>query len=255
MEEKLGGELLTRGHGRVALTAAGQILEERARHILRESETAEQVLSLAVRGEAGMLRVGFGIASLASGLPAVLVRFRSRYPHVHIAMRDMATSAQIEALGRKEIDVGFVRLPVTRAGIASAPVLRERLVAAIPPHGHYSRTRGLASLRDEPFVVISRATSASFYDHVLATCRAAGFVPRIVQEASEFFTVLNLVRGGIGASLVPSSARLMRVPQVKLVETRLKEAAWPIGLAWNSEVPPPPLVRNFVRLVRETYAS
>jgi DNA-binding transcriptional LysR family regulator len=248
MEEKLGGDLLTRHNGRVALTAAGKVLEERARQMLRESENTEELLRLAVRGEAGLLRVGFGIASLASGLPALLVRFRGRYPHVHIAMRDMATCDQIEALARGEIDVGFVRLPVTRTGLGSLPVLHERLVAAVAPPARYNPAKGLASLRGQPFVVISRATSNSFHDHVLATCRVAGFTPRIVQEANELFTVLNLVRAGIGVSLVPSSARLMHVPQVKLVETRVREAAWTIGLAWNSEHKPSGLVRKFIEM-------
>src|SRR5277367_3298743 len=56
--------------------------------------------------------------------------------------------------------------------------------------------------------------------------------PRIVQEANELFTVLNLVRGGVGVSLVLGSANLMHVPNVRLLDTGLDEAKWKIGLAW-----------------------
>jgi DNA-binding transcriptional LysR family regulator len=83
------------------------------------------------------------------------------------------------------------------------------------------------------------------------TCRAAGFSPRIVQEVSELFTVLNLVRADVGVSLVPRSVSLMRVPDVRLMDTNLAEAKWKIGLAWRKLDQSDPLVRNFVSLARQ----
>lgn len=254
MEAKLGGPLLTRRYRKVGLTPAGAVLREQAQQIVRDAENAEQLSRLAIHGEAGLLRVGFGIASLASGLPELILSFRKRFPHAHITMRDMSTQNQIESLLRGEIDAGFVRLPMVDDRLASAAVLEDRLVVAYNPKGDYHPMAGLASLSGAPFVVHSRATSASHYDHIARTCRAAGFAPRIVQEANELFTVLNLVRAGLGVSLVPSSARLMRVPQVRLAETRVEEAKWSIGVAWRREEPVAPLVVRFVKLTQDWYA-
>jgi len=161
----------------------------------------------------------------------------------------MSTPHQIEALEQGAIDVGFVRPPVERPDLVTVPVLEERLVAAIPQGMPYRR--GLACLRNEPFVVIARSVSSSFVDHLVRTCGAAGFSPRIVQEASELFTVLNLVRGGVGVSLVPRSANLMHVQNVRLLDTGLEEAKWKVGLAWRKSEPLDPLVHNFIRLVRQ----
>jgi len=183
LEAKVGGPLLTRGYRRVALTPAGEILRDRARSLLRESEIAEHMARLAVSGKAGLLRIGFGITSLAAGLPDILTRFRQRFPQVHVSMRDMPTPDQVEALEDGNIDVGFVRLPIERTELASVPVLQETLVVAVPRGMSYRG--GLAGLRKEPFVVMSRSLSASLFDHVVRTCRTAGFSPRIVQEASE----------------------------------------------------------------------
>jgi DNA-binding transcriptional LysR family regulator len=248
LEAKVEGPLLVRGYRRVSLTPAGEILRDRAQSLLREAEMAEEMARLAVHGRAGLLRIGFGIASLAAGLPDILTRFRKRFPAVQVSMRDMSTPDQIEALEQGDIDVGFVRLPVDRRDLITVLVLEERLVAAIPLGMPYRK--GLSSLRNQPFVVIARSVSASFVDHVVRTCRAAGFSPRIVQEAGELFTVLNLVRGGVGVSLVPRSANLMHVPNVRLLDTGLDEAKWKIGLAWSKSEPQDPLVHNFIRLVR-----
>jgi len=249
LEAKVEGPLLVRGYRRVTLTPAGEILRERAQTLLREAEMVEEITRLAVQGKAGLVRIGFGIASLAAGLPDILTRFRQRFPAVRVSMRDMSTPDQIEALGHGTIDVGFVRLPVEHPDLVTVPVLEERLVAAIPQGLPYRR--GLAGLRNEPFIVISRSVSVSLFDHVVRTCRAAGFNPRIVQEANELFTVLNLVRGGVGVSLVPRSANVMHVPNVRLLDTGLDEAKWKIGLAWRNAVPLDPLVQNFIRVVRQ----
>src|ERR1700678_3204706 len=248
LEAKVAGRLLVRGYRKVALTPAGEILRDRARRLLREAEVAEQMARLAVNGKAGELWIGFGIGSLAAGLPGILMRFRQQFPEVQVSMRDMSTPDQIEALHQGDIDVGFVRLPVESAELVTVPVLEEVLVAAVPRGMSYRK--GLSGLRNEPFVVISRSVSASFFDHLVETCRAAGFSPRIVQEVNELFTVLNLVQAGVGVSLVPRSARLMRVPDVRLLDTNLAEARWRIGIAWRKVDQSDPLVRNFVSLAR-----
>ena len=248
LEAKVAGRLLVRGYRKVALTPAGEILRDRARRLLREAEVAEQMARLAVNGKAGVLRIGFGIGSLAAGLPDMLMRFRQQFPEVQVSMRDMSTPNQIEALHQGDIDVGFVRLPVESGELVTMPVLEEMLVAAIPRGMSYRK--GLADLRNEPFVVISRSSSVSFFDHLVQTCRAAGFSPRIVQEVNELLTVLFLVQAGAGVSLVPSSASRMRVPNVRLLDTHLAEAKWRIGLTWRKRDQSDPLVRNFVSLAR-----
>jgi DNA-binding transcriptional LysR family regulator len=248
LEAKVSGRLLVRGYRKVALTPAGEILRDRARRLLREAEVAEQMARLAVNGKAGVLRIGFGIGSLAAGLPGILMRFRQQFPEVQVSMRDMSTPDQIEALHQGDIDVGFVRLPVESAELVTVPVLEEMLVAAIPRGMSYRK--GLSDLRNEPFVVISRSGSVSFFDHLVQTCRAAGFSPRIVQEVNELLTVLFLVQAGAGVSLVPSSASRMRVPNVRLLDTHLAEAKWKIGLTWRKRDQSDPLVRNFVGLAR-----
>jgi DNA-binding transcriptional LysR family regulator len=199
LEARIGGALIKREYRRVTLTQAGQVLRERARQLLHDAERAAEMSRLAVQGEAGLLRVGFGIASLAAGLPELVLSFRQRHPHVHLTMRDMSTSDQIEALLSGEIDVGFVRLPIRDPSIMTVPMLEERLVIAYSPKTPFhSGAAALSSFRAAPFVVCSRSTSTSMFDHIVSTCRAGGFAPRIVQEVNEIFTVLHLVRAGLG---------------------------------------------------------
>jgi DNA-binding transcriptional LysR family regulator len=251
LEEQAGGRLVSRGYRDVRLTEPGRVLAEHARTLLRDAELALQASRHALAGGAGRLRIGFGVASIATTLPGVLLRFRRAHPRVQVVMRDMSSPAQLEALRREEIDLGFVRLPVADEALDGVPVHQERLVAALGPGGSWSGKAGLASLAGAPFVVCSRTVSASYYDHVMALCRRAGFAPRIAAETSELFSLLQLVRAGIGVALVPSAAAAMRVPGVAFEAVRLDEAGWQIGLLWRRSPEPAPLVEAFRRVALE----
>lgn len=253
LEERLGGALLIRRSGGMHLTPAGALLQQRARSLIADADAAEQITRLALHGDAGVLRVGFGVAVLARGLPEIILRFRRRYPAVHLSVKNMSTSDQLQALADRTIDVGFVRLPVSTDDIEAVPVLNERLMIVLGKH-HADVPDGLPALRDAPFILPCRADSVSFYDHVVRTCKAAGFVPKVVQETDVFFTALNLVRAGLGVSIAPSAIQLMRVPQIRFAETCIPEAEWSIGIAWNRCLGNSPVVTKF-RSMAERYLS
>jgi DNA-binding transcriptional LysR family regulator len=248
LEERVGGQLVARGYRDVRLTEAGHVLLTRARLVLQESSSALDAAHKAVRGELGVLRIGFGLATIEELLPDVLVRFRTKYPGVELRLQDMSTPTQVTALAQGQIDVGFVRLPVTKSRVQTRPVLHERLVLAYGARGPWHPQGGLASLAGAPFVTIARATSATFHDHVLAVCRAAGFSPKIVQETNELFTMLMLVRAGMGVALAPSSAKARRPKDVRFKELSIADAAWDIGVAWSPDRRVEPVIRAFLDL-------
>jgi DNA-binding transcriptional LysR family regulator len=225
------------------------VLTKQTRHLVAAPSPTLALTERAARGEAGLLRIGFGIASIFGLLPEVLLRFRRAHPDVQLHLRDMSTPDQIKALVSGELDIGFIRHRVSDDRLQMRHVLNERLVAALGPHIRWSTRAGLRSVAAEPFLIISRARSASFYDHVLSVCAAAGFTPRIVQEADELFTVVSLVRAGLGVALVPRSAALMRLPGVRFHELGLPQAAWNIALAWHRDSDRVPLVRRFLDAV------
>src|SRR4249919_2794161 len=83
IEDRIGGPLLLRRYRDVRLTEAGRLFAEHGRALLRESVTTVALSQRAARGEAGRLRIGFGIASILGLLPDVLLRFRRIHPDVH----------------------------------------------------------------------------------------------------------------------------------------------------------------------------
>lgn len=253
IEETLGGPLFIRKPRQLTLTRAGEVFVEHARSLLRDAQLAIDISRSAMKGEAGLLRIGFGLPSLATGLPDLVQRFRQGFPRVQLAMREMSTPPQLEALENRTLDVGFVRLPIQAGEISSVPLFSDRLVIAVDSRGVKNPRKGLRSFARESFVSVTRSASASLHDHIVRTCHAAGFLPRIVQEVDELFTVLNFVRAGAGVALVPNSCKVMNVPHIKYLETGVPTAVWKIGVAFHRRSGSDPAVRNFVSLVRDAF--
>lgn len=251
LEELVGHRLLDR-RPRVALTEAGRVLLGPARRALQVVEHGVEATRRAGRGESGIVTVGFAASTMLTALPEVFREYRTRYPGVELRLREMSTSAQMEALVTGSIDVGFLREPSPEPGILVQPVLREPFVAALPP-GHPLARDGLlhtSALRDERFVLFPRSVAPTLYEQVIAACRAGGFHPRQVQEAREWLTIVSLVDAGLGVSLVPASFQRLRWGGVSYHALDPAGELTTIALCRRRE-PAPPAVTSFLDVVRE----
>ena len=234
LESVIGGRLFERSTGRVLLTPAGDALRNRARLLVTDAAALESFARQAVEGNLQRLRIGFGIAAIGDLLPRAVLAFRKLYPEVSLEMQDLGSRNQLEAVLDGRLDLGFVRMPISNSRLESTIVLREQMLIAVPTD-RFPRPIKLRSLRDESFVLISRLTSESFQEHALNLCLGAGFVAKVALEANELFTVLNLVRAGLGVSLVPGTARKMRIPGVRFYPVRSVSASWTIGMIWRTD--------------------
>jgi DNA-binding transcriptional LysR family regulator len=208
LERELGFSVFERSSRGVSLTAAGEVFVAHARRIFDDLEVGIRDARRALAGETGRLVVGYLASLQYSGITGLLRAFRARRPGVEIALREMPPQQQIEALKEARIDVGFVRAPFEEPTLAWSLVRKEELLVALPRGHHLARraTIDLAELAREPFVFFPRRRGPSFFDHVMRLCAAAGFSPRIVQEAPQL-DVASLVAAGFGVSIVPSSIR------------------------------------------------
>lgn len=211
LEAELGTPLFLRERRGLRLTAAGEAILAHVRQILFHSDQLKKAAAGAADGMAGPLRVAFVGSATYTLLPRALPAFRERYPQVVLELREGTTSQMLRQVERGEIDLGLVRYPVVETTTATlVPVEEDRLVAALPAGSTLARKRGLrlADLAGEPFILYSAAAALNLRTQVLYACEAAGFKPRIVQEAVQVQTILSLVESGMGVSLVPSVSRV-----------------------------------------------
>ena len=251
LERMMGCELLHRGR-RLSLTNAGERLLAEARRLLDQAEIAVEVTRRTGRGEEGVLRLGVPPSVMLTSLPEAIRRYCVRYPHVSFTLREMATSAIEAALGNGEIDLGFLRETRVRKPLWSWEFLTEPLVAVLPSAHPLAKQPNLKlrALRKEPFVFFPRRVGPAFYDGILADCNDAGFTPDIVQQATQWQSVIALVEAGMGVSVAPACVRKFQWPGVVFRE--LPDVATKVFASHLED--PPATVSNFLALAERPAA-
>ncbi|WP_160119743.1 LysR substrate-binding domain-containing protein [Rhodovarius lipocyclicus] len=221
LEDELDTPLFERTRRRVALTEAGRMLLEEARATLAQAARAETVARRAGRGEIGELRVGlFASVPVLPVFQRTIIAFRQRLPSVTLTLEESPTRQQIEALRRRQLDAGFLRLPSAEAlpaDIAALEVAREELVVVMREDHPLAKRRGrlpVRALEGEPLIGFAPAIGTTLNDQLAALCNRAGFTPRIAQEARENSTLMGLVAAGLGIAVVPETLTRIQVGDV-----------------------------------------
>lgn len=244
LEEELGVRLLHRTQRSVMLTPAGGMFLKEARAVLAQAERAVATARRAGRGEVGELGIGFtASAAFSTVIPALLFRYRRRFPDVRLSLRELSSAEQIAALVGQHLDFGFMRAetrPEGASGLTAVELFRDPLVAVLPAgHRLASETGSLAvaALAREAFIMHPREMGTGIYDQVLGLCRAAGFTPDVAQEARENPTIVGLVAAGLGVAILAGSMRRMAMPGVAyraLAEPGSRSSMW---LVWRDAGP------------------
>ncbi|MDX0712887.1 LysR family transcriptional regulator [Sinorhizobium medicae] len=205
LERELGVALFERTKRKVELTAAGSVLLEEARRLLRQTENAAELVRKTERGETGHLAVGFIDAAIYSLVPNVVERFTRSYPHVTVELADLRIPDQVRGVSEGRLDVGFIHPPICGEQLAIETVLVEPLVVAVPQrHRLASRAEiPLAELANEALIQFPRSINPTLYDEIIGLCQSSGFNPKIVREATPKQTIIGLVSVGLGVSLLP----------------------------------------------------
>ncbi len=212
LERALGYRVLARQSRKTALTDAGLALLDDARRILADVDQAIDRTRRAGRGETGQLTVGTPPSVMLTSLPAVIRKYRERFPGVRFTLREMSTSAIAEGLSAGSLDIGFLREISKCGALPVETILRESVVAVLPaahPLSAAPRLR-LRQLAKEPFVLFPRQLGLAFYEKLVTFCANAGFTPRVVQEATQWQSVVTFVESGMGVSLAPACVQKFR---------------------------------------------
>jgi DNA-binding transcriptional LysR family regulator len=257
LERELDVQLFRRKPRGVELTDAGSAFLADARAILSHIDHAFATTRRTARGEQGEVAVGFTSSTpFHPFVPRIIRAYRDTFPRVSLTLEEGGTTELIDDLRNERIDAAFIRTAIAnQEGIVVSTLLQEAMVLALPRGHRVSRRKGAVALRalaGETFIVYRRRSGPGLYDAILAACNAAGFSPRIGQEAPRIVSTLNLVAAGLGISLVPESLQRMHMDGV--IFRRLTGAAQPKAPLYlaSRQGETSASVRRFLELVRRS---
>jgi len=218
LEHSVGVALLERTSRSVTLTAAGAAFLPEATRILRLAQEAAVKARRTASGEQGSLTIGFSAASGYSLLPAVVRGIRQTCPQVALNLKELVSTAQVEALNAGEIDLGLMRPHTINSELESILMVTESLMLAIQESDAHlwPEAPTLACFHGRPFVMYSPYEARPFYQMLSERFARAGVVPDIVEHIGQVHTMLALVGAGMGAALIAEGAARLKFEGIVL---------------------------------------
>jgi DNA-binding transcriptional LysR family regulator len=205
LEDRVGAPLLSRKRGDVRPSAIGEVLVERARHLLAEIESTLDDLSRQVQGLAGRVRLGASTGAIAHLLPQSVAQLREQYPDIDVQIAVLTSQETLVRLAQGTLDVGLVALPQSPvAGLAIRSWRRDPVMAFLPADWRCPARITPAWLAKQPLILNDATTRLS---RLISEWFALGGyrpVPRIELNFND--AIKSLVAAGYGAALLPHEA-------------------------------------------------
>jgi DNA-binding transcriptional LysR family regulator len=206
LEDDLGFALFEREKGRLVPTKEAAALLPHVVEVLdgfaRMKRRAEDLTA----GTAGDQLVNAGIPHSLSAtlLPDIIARFNAERPSVAVEILNGPYDAIERMVADREADIGFVRLPTEEAGFHVVPLIRSRMVCAMPADHALAQkdTIRLTDFAGVDLVLIGRQRAPGReLDQNLRRMRPSA---RCLIEAHSVETACGLVAAGLGVSIVPA---------------------------------------------------
>jgi len=253
LETELGEKLYERSGRKLVLTPAGRLMIEYCRSLLRvhdEAITAVRELSGVHRGS---LYLGCGPHISVAIVPHLLRAYLARHPNVELRLITGNDHMLFEDLYAGRVDLILMNLPVEGDDLVQDPLWRYEMVFIVPPGDPLgaSDTASVADLQERPFILYQRAVVIE--SAIRQFCVAAGFEPKVVMQNDQADSIKELVKLGLGISLLPlwSVSDDIRRGTLKLVRLSNRQLFSVTGLIYRKTPHLPKAVQSLIEVSHE----
>lgn len=208
LEKELGVKLFDRSNNPITLTPAGEHFIRSAAEILYREDQLLRSMEQFQTGESGQLVIGATPFRCAYMMPSIVKKVRDQYPGIQVHIHEVGIDILRAEVQEGKYDFAVVNLPVNESVLDVTPLEPDRLVLLVPdnllgklPVDSSAEEIDFAMCKDLPFAVVGPTQEMRIMLEKL--CAAAGFYPNIAVEVVGLTTAWDMVRNGVGATLLP----------------------------------------------------
>lgn len=210
LEREIGHQLLHRTTRTVMLTEIGEYLYENLSHSFKNIDQVVAKLRENGSGPRSTLRIAAVMSAASTIVPNLIKELKSRYPDMQFFIHETTSVRASELTLSGEYHLGFIRTPADSKkllppGLEWFEFEKQPLQLAVP-EGHWAAKEkeiALYELRNETFLHYDPQDSPSLYYLLEYACLAAGFIPKSIGAGPEVLTRANLIKSGVGITLLP----------------------------------------------------
>lgn len=250
LEQTLGLRLFRRDGRRMILTEAGQTLEAYARRVFHLVDAARDALASASGLQTGHLRLGASRTAGAYYVAALLDRFKRRYPGVRVSLSVGNSQTILAAVLDLTLHAGLIAGRPDAPHLVALPLIRDRLLAVMPPGHPLARRRALALEDVAAFPVVMREPGSSTRHLIEQALRGRGLAVEPAMELESNEAIKSAVADGIGIAIMARAAVAQDLAAGRLVGRPLRPPlSLDFSLVYHRDCLPSPLLAAFLALL------
>lgn len=218
LENDIGARLLVPDGRRVKLTPQATLLVAHAEAILDRWEQARSDVAASLGQTTGPLTVAAFQTATAALIPTLIHWLADRHPGVTIDVAQQEPETAVPGVLAREFDLAIAewypgQLPPRTAGLHEATLMADPMSLAVPAGADPSRTR-LRDWADHAWILEPHGSPAHTW--AVASCRVAGFEPRVAYETPDVRIQEQFVARGLAVALLPELMWFDSRPRVSL---------------------------------------
>lgn len=257
LERAIGVKIFERSRAGVTMTVAGGTFIRSAKPMLANADKLVALMRAAGQGHAGGLMIGYNSSVSAGNLRATILGWRAAHPDVDLDGVEADRSALIAGLDTWEIDIAVLMGEANYDGYRRESFWSERVLAALPSD-HPLAEREIVhwtDLRGERFLLTAADPGPEIRDMLLGRLAGSGATPDIRMHQSSRESILSVLGGGLGVSIICEGASGARYPDVVYRPIHGEQGPALIGYSgyWRDDNSNPAL-RCFLGFIKARYA-
>ncbi|WP_066740878.1 transcriptional regulator CynR [Cupriavidus sp. D384] len=206
LEDTLGAPLFDRSGRSVRLTDAGQAYYVHARRALQDLEAGQRAIHDVGELTRGNLRLAMTPTFTPYLVAPLIVAFNAKYPNITLSLREMPQERVEPLLADDDIDIGIAFDDIHLPDLEATPLIDEPLAYMVGASHTLARRRtalGATALAGESMAMLTREFATRGY--IARYFGGLGIEPRITFEANSVSAVLDAVRSGRHATVLPAA--------------------------------------------------
>ncbi|TAK72510.1 MAG: LysR family transcriptional regulator [Betaproteobacteria bacterium] len=205
LEEHFNTRLFDRGHGKISLTPAGEVVLDYAERILSLSAELDTRISELTGEIQGLLLIGASMTIAEFMLPRVLGEFKVAYPAVK-ARLTVANSETIEhGVAAHSLDIGLIEAPSHLPSLSTEECCEDELQVVCSPAHPLAKLKTVTPRQLLRHAYISREPGSGTREVTDSYFRHAGFAPEDVNSVMELGSpdaIKGVVETGLGFAIM-----------------------------------------------------
>jgi LysR family malonate utilization transcriptional regulator len=198
---------------------AAHALAEVAREVLRTMSEGIRSTREVAGYSADRIRIGSLYSLTHHTVPALVMGMKLRKPDIQTELILGSNADLLQKLRDGAVDAALMGMGTSEgaADVEAEPLFEDDIFFAAPVGSRYAERDqiDLACCADERFVTLTEGfvTFSGFVE----SFRIAGFSPNVVMTTGDIFSLMNLVSGGVGCTLLPGRVRSVMPQGVQFI--------------------------------------